>query len=209
MVGGNITANAWDSLLTTWPYSERMLFAVGFAVILEVVTLVYSMAFVGLERCRLCQQWRVEPYPEVSSPPAKLIQEAFRDHLVNALVLRPLLGYFTFPLFAWCGMHVDAASLPGLSVLLWHLFVSMLIDDAWFYWTHRALHTRWLYRTIHKQHHRFRFTHVLASEFAHPVEDASNTIGTMLGPLILGSHMSVTWLYGAIKLAQVQTRLRC
>ncbi len=59
-------------------------------------------------------------------------------------------------------------------------------------------------RRIHKQHHRFRFTHVLASEFAHPLEDANNIVCTILGPLLLGSHMSLVFLYGAIKLAQAR-----
>jgi len=202
-------AGVWDRMLQAWPYSPQALFAVGFSVLLEVTTIVVSLIFVVLERCRLCQRWRVHTNPEISSPPAELVQEALRDHLVSGLVLRPLITFFTFPIFTWCGMETSTETLPTLTQVCIHVFLCMLIDDTWFYWTHRALHHRWFYSRIHKQHHRFRFTHVLASEFAHPVEDLSNSFGTMLGPLILGSHMSVAWLYGVIKLAQVRTAPMC
>jgi sterol desaturase/sphingolipid hydroxylase (fatty acid hydroxylase superfamily) len=29
-----------------------------------------------------------------------------------------------------------------------------VLHDAWFYWTHRALHWRPLYRAVHWEHHR-------------------------------------------------------
>ena len=66
LAGGNATVEAWDALLRAWPYSHRMLFAVGLSGLFEVLTLVYSLFFLTLERFRLCQTWRVEPYPELS-----------------------------------------------------------------------------------------------------------------------------------------------
>ena len=43
----------------------------------------------------------------------------------------------------------------------------------------------------------------MAVEYAHPVEDlVSNTLSTIAGPLLLGSHATVLWLYTALKLWQ-------
>lgn len=73
----------------------------------------------------------------------------------------------------------------------------MAIEDALFYWSHRALHTPWLYKRIHKVscrrlgracvvlvhqatslctlratqiHHEYYVNAALGSEHAHPVE---------------------------------------
>ena len=77
------------------------------------------------------------------------------------------------------------------------------VDDALFYWSHRAMHeSRWLYKHVHRQHHQFVHTVGLAVEYAHPVEDLANAVATMAGPLLLGAHMGVVWLYAALKLTQ-------
>ncbi len=147
MWGGHAAVAAWDAMLTAWPFSNRALFAVGFSVVLEVVTAVYSLFFVGLERFRLCQSWRVEPHPEFSSPPKALVREAL-THRVCAALARPVMLYFTYPLFEWCGMAVATEELPSFAMVLWQLFVFILVDDTLFYWSHRALHTPWLYKCV-------------------------------------------------------------
>jgi len=47
-------------------------------------------------------------------------------------------------------------NVPGFDSM-WNVLVGSLLlyiwSDAHFYWTHRMLHTRWLYKTVHKYHH--------------------------------------------------------
>jgi sterol desaturase/sphingolipid hydroxylase (fatty acid hydroxylase superfamily) len=47
-------------------------------------------------------------------------------------------------------------------VIVWH--------DTYFYWTHRLLHTRWLFRRVHGVHHRSRNPSPWAAFSFHPVE---------------------------------------
>lgn len=55
----------------------------------------------------------------------------------------------------WTKIYNDAHAYP-----LWWLPVSILLyllaHDAWFYWTHRAMHAPHLFRTIHAVHHASR-----------------------------------------------------
>lgn len=55
----------------------------------------------------------------------------------------------------WTLIYADAASYP-----LWWLPISVLLyllaHDAWFYWTHRAMHHPRLFRRVHAVHHRSR-----------------------------------------------------
>ena len=107
------------------------------------------------------------------------------------------------------------------------IFVCIMVDDTLFYWSHRLLHHPKIYGMIHKKHHTFKHTigiaveyvairppHLstqrstwalfyLAFRYAHPVEDlVSNTLSTVAGPLLLGSHVTVFWMYSALKLWQ-------
>ncbi|HEX7638532.1 MAG TPA: sterol desaturase family protein [Burkholderiaceae bacterium] len=67
------------------------------------------------------------------------------------------------------------ASLPLL--ILWH--------DTYFYWTHRLLHTRWLFRRVHGVHHRSRHPSPWAAYAFHPVEALVNGLVTPLALLVV------------------------
>ncbi len=55
--------------------------------------------------------------------------------------------------------------------------------DAWFYWTHRALHSRWLFRHVHYLHHRCaaacagRARHLIRQWCIHSYDTASHRRG--------------------------------
>jgi hypothetical protein len=71
---------------------------------------------------------------------------------VGHLFIRPLLLFLAYPLIATL-LDFSAAGLPGAWTLLWQYALCMQADDAAFYWSHRLLHHRWLYKRIHKRHH--------------------------------------------------------
>jgi Delta7-sterol 5-desaturase len=77
---------------------------------------------------------------------------------VLALVVSDIVEVYADPLkhgLAWL-----LASLPLM--ILWH--------DFYFYWTHRLLHTRWLFRRVHGVHHRSRNPSPWAAFSFHPIE---------------------------------------
>jgi Delta7-sterol 5-desaturase len=74
------------------------------------------------------------------------------------------------------GLTMYPKQLTPLNSLLW-FFVSMLIFDTWFYWGHRLIHTRALYRRIHVWHHKSVTPTVW-----------SNNSDTLLDDLILQSY---------------------
>ena len=80
--------------------------------------------------------------------------------------------------------------------------LSLLMREAMFYYVHRLLHELpWLYRKIHKKHHRFVAPVALAAQYAHPVEHIfANTLPITLPPQILGSHILTFWAFLAYEL---------
>ena len=74
-----------------------------------------------------------------------------------------------------------AASLPLM--LVWH--------DFYFYWTHRALHSRLLFARVHGVHHRSRNPSPWAAYAFHPLEALINGLVTPLALLAVPLHWSV------------------
>ena len=60
----------------------------------------------------------------------------------------------------------------GLPWFLLSIPVVLLLQDTLFYWTHRALHTRWLFRRVHRVHHASVHPTAWAAYSFHPVEAA-------------------------------------
>jgi sterol desaturase/sphingolipid hydroxylase (fatty acid hydroxylase superfamily) len=72
-----------------------------------------------------------------------------------------------------------------------------LCVDMWFYWSHRALHWKPLYKHVHKMHHRFKAPNAVAAVYAHPIEYLfGNVMGVVLGPILTNCHVytGVFWV---------------
>jgi sterol desaturase/sphingolipid hydroxylase (fatty acid hydroxylase superfamily) len=73
----------------------------------------------------------------------------------------------------------------------------MLIEDLIFYFSHRTLHTKYFYSSIHKIHHEMKTSFCLAALHAHPIEYIfGNVIPMMIGPAILGHRMHRVSMFG-------------
>eukprot|EP00698_Gefionella_okellyi_P008041 TRINITY_DN1977_c0_g1_i4.p1 TRINITY_DN1977_c0_g1~~TRINITY_DN1977_c0_g1_i4.p1 ORF type:complete len:277 (-),score=26.69 TRINITY_DN1977_c0_g1_i4:96-872(-) len=115
----------------------------------------------------------------------------------------PMVLLTTKPLLTWLGMSLDWHHAPTLWNLVETCIISMLIEDTYFYWMHRALHTPFLYKRIHKVHHEHTAPHGLAGEYAHPAETFLLGIGTMLGPILCARHLLSLWAWLVVRVVQV------
>jgi len=70
----------------------------------------------------------------------------------------------------------------GYGYFFLSILLMLLLHDAYFYWTHRLLHTRYLFRFVHRVHHRHKSPTPWSSFSFHPVE-AFLSMGIM--PLII------------------------
>jgi Delta7-sterol 5-desaturase len=77
------------------------------------------------------------------------IWHSLRSLVIYGLVAMPI----TYA--AWSGWtrmyrHIDDY---GMTWYVTSILLMIVIHDAYFYWTHRAMHHRWLYRWMHRTHH--------------------------------------------------------
>jgi len=75
----------------------------------------------------------------------------------------------------WSLIYADPFAWP-----LWYMPLSVLVyliaQDTWFYWSHRAMHTRWLFRLAHAVHHSSRPPTAWSAMSFHPIEALSGAI---------------------------------
>ena len=81
--------------------------------------------------------------------------------------------------------------------------IFMIIVDTQFYWTHRLLHTPYLYKTIHKIHHCYHYPIPLSYEYAHPIENfLTGALPLLTGPFLLKSHIYTFWVWLCIRIIE-------
>jgi len=64
----------------------------------------------------------------------------------------------------------------------------ILVHDTWFYWIHRLMHTRALFRLFHGVHHLSRNPTPFAAYSFHPYESVLEALGIVLIFFIMPSH---------------------
>lgn len=99
------------------------------------------------------------------------------------------------------------APFPSLWTMFYQLAIFFLLEDTWHYWGHRLLHTRYLYKNVHKQHHKYAAPFGLTAEYAHPVEVAFTGVGTVGSPLLVASivgevHLLTVMIWITLRLFQ-------
>lgn len=156
----------------------------------QLVSILSHWLFRYLHTRNLKPEWRAQKGKE---PSAKLTDEAWKEWWLNHLVSVPLLmGFVLYPLFVWRGGSVDF-SLPSWVDLIRDITVCIFANETIFYFSHRLLHNKKLFRLIHRKHHTFRQVRPVSSEYAHPLENLLNVIAMYAGLVIMGSHF-LTWV---------------
>ena len=122
----------------------------------------------------------------------QLLGASVRSWAVNNLCL--LAGIVAlWPVLSLSAIH--AGPIPPWYGIVAQLVSFVYLDDFLFYWMHRAMHGQWLYKRIHSWHHRIVTPWAITGNFMHPLEYALTGSCALIGPLLLGSHVVVVWVW--------------
>lgn len=113
--------------------------------------------------------------------------------IINNIILAALL-VLAWPLLKLTGVH--HGEMPVWYIIIAQLIFFVLLDDFLYYCMHRYMHeNKWLLRNIHSVHHRIRNTCGINGNYMHWVEYSLTASLTLVGPIILGAHIYVVWMW--------------
>ena len=113
--------------------------------------------------------------------------------IINNIILAALL-VLAWPLLKLTGVH--NGEMPVWYIIIAQLIFFVLLDDFLYYCMHRYMHeNKWLLRNIHSVHHRIRNTCGINGNYMHWVEYSLTASLTLVGPIILGAHIYVVWMW--------------
>ncbi|XP_070197195.1 fatty acid hydroxylase domain-containing protein 2-like isoform X2 [Littorina saxatilis] len=143
---------------------------------------------------------RYKVQPDKNRPVSKSkLWTAVRVAIFNQVVvsLPFTLGLYYTMEWRGCGFHPH--QLPTFCSTLLQLAFFVVIEEIGFYYSHRLLHQPTLYRHVHKLHHEWTAPVGVVAIYAHPVEHVvANLLPAVTGPVLLGSHLAVLWLWMTI-----------
>ena len=100
----------------------------------------------------------------------------------------------------WTRIYADASAYP-LAYIPVSILLYLLAHDAWFYWTHRWMHTPRLFRIAHAVHHASRPPTAWAAMSFHPWEAITGAIVIPALVFIIPIHVAALGVVLAIMTA--------
>ncbi|KAG8166350.1 hypothetical protein KVR01_002039 [Diaporthe batatas] len=110
------------------------------------------------------------------------------------------------PIATYFGMDYGVP-FPPIFKMAYQIAIFFIMEDAWHYWFHRALHYGPLYKNIHKLHHTYSAPFGLAAEYASPIEVMLLALGTVGSPILWVSltgdlHLFTMYVWIVLRLFQ-------
>jgi lathosterol oxidase len=96
----------------------------------------------------------------------------------------------------------DAVALHGVPWFVLSVIVLVVLQDTYFYWTHRAMHVRWLFARMHHVHHRSHNPSPWAAYAFSPAEALVHAAFVPLVTLVMPVHTLALFAFLAIMIAR-------
>ncbi|KAI4331761.1 hypothetical protein L6164_016719 [Bauhinia variegata] len=145
----SLIESGWQYLITH--FSDFQLACLGIFFLHESVFFLSGLPFIWIERAGWLSKYKIQ---------AKINSQA-QEKCILSLVLYHVgvnlpLMIFSYPVFRYMGMQ-SSLPLPSWKIVLSQIIFYFILEDFVFYWGHRILHTKWLYKHAHSFHHESDF----------------------------------------------------
>ncbi|CAG0895066.1 unnamed protein product [Cyprideis torosa] len=166
--------------------------AVGF-VVYWIFGLMYTSFDVTLKPETL-RKYKIQPGTNEPVETSRLLK-VVAQVLFNQIVVGFLSVLVFYYCAKWRGISIGP-KLPHFEQVLLEMVIFVLVEEVAFYYSHRALHHRSVYKYIHKQHHEWTAPIAVTAIYCHPIEHVlSNLFPPFIGVILVGPHLATVWLW--------------
>ncbi|KAF2473494.1 uncharacterized protein BDR25DRAFT_302367 [Lindgomyces ingoldianus] len=178
----NVSLNYFERLWLAWyTYMQNDVLATGIMsfAMHEIVYFGRSLPWIIIDAIPWFRRYKLQ---QQKIPTAyEQWQCAFLVFISHVTVELPQIWLF-HPMCQYFGMST-VVPFPSMYKMAFQIAVFFVLEDAWHYWIHRAMHWGPLYKNIHKIHHQYSAPFGLAAEYASPIEVMVLGLGTVGVPI--------------------------
>ena len=177
-----------DTMFWLFPVATSLLSMVAF------INFAIPLTYVTAKNLKFARSNLIQNRPQKKQ---KILWPSVRRWLLNNFLMI-LVSVMAWPLLRLSGVH--NGEIPPWYLILAHLVFFIYLDDFLYYWMHRYMHqNKWLYKKIHKVHHRIITPWAITGHNMHWVEYVLTGSLALLGPTLVGAHVLTLWIWVLIR----------
>ncbi|XP_060531114.1 fatty acid hydroxylase domain-containing protein 2-like [Cylas formicarius] len=194
---GDFWQAQWNKFLNVAGEDPYYLWVFGTTALTIIVYWIFGGIYTFLDvtnKPAALRRYKIQPGTNEPVDTKKLL-EVISCVIINQTLVGLPSSFVMYWAMRWRGFP-EIRELPTFHWVLYELAIHILTEEAAFYYSHRLLHSRHIYKYIHKRHHEWTAPIAVTAIYSHPVEHIfSNLVPPFLGVFIMGSHVATAWLW--------------
>lgn len=184
----------WDFFLDNVTSDQLHLWIIVPILIIKVFYFGYGGLFVLMDltnKPKFMRKYKTQPgtnEPLSWEKAWQVLKVVVFNHAVIGIIM-------TYGLYLYM-KDIDVRVLPSFTTMVMHIIGCAFLQDLAFYYSHRLLHHKRIYKYIHKKHHEWSSPVAWASVYCHPVEHIFANMGsTYIGVFLIRPHVVTSWIW--------------